>query len=222
MYLLQSWGADVCIRGTQLVTIYQLATVEQAMATGIVTCICCVPCFSLFLLYFAHISVLAWRCLNMSSWWWLCSYKDATKVPKEYLVLGSVCTFVILIFFGVGAGVLCSIVGFVYPSFKSFEAIESKNRGEDIQWLVYWVVFAFFSLIESFIDFLLYWIPFYYAFKLAFLLWAMLPQTKGAKFLYDSFLKDFLKKNESRIDAAMADAKKVSFTWIWIHIFCTR
>lgn len=136
--------------------------------------------------------------------------KDATKIPKEFLVLGGGLVFVILIFFGVGAGVLCSIVGFLYPSFKSFEAIESKNKGDDIQWLVYWVVFAFFSLIESFIDFLLYWIPFYYAFKLAFLLWAMLPQTKGAKFLYDSFLKDFLKKNESRIDAAMADAKKVS------------
>ena len=43
---------------------------------------------------------------------------------------------------------------------------------------------------------------------MAFLLWAMLPQTKGAKFLYDSFLKDFLKKNESRIDAALDDAKK--------------
>jgi hypothetical protein len=36
----------------------------------------------------------------------------------------------------------------------------------------------------------------------------MLPQFKGAKFLYDHFLKDFLKKNESRIDAALADAKK--------------
>ena len=36
----------------------------------------------------------------------------------------------------------------------------------------------------------------------------MLPQTKGAKFLYDSVLKDFLKK-ENRIDAAMAEAKKV-------------
>ena len=135
--------------------------------------------------------------------------KDAVKVPKEFLVIGGAFVFIVLIFFGVGAGVLCSIVGFLYPSFKSFEAIESKNKGDDIQWLVYWVVFAFFSLIESFIDFLLYWIPFYYAFKLAFLLWAMLPQTKGAKFLYDSFLKDFLKKNESRIDAAMADAKKV-------------
>jgi len=65
-------------------------------------------------------------------------------------------------------------------------------------------------MIEVFTDFLLYWIPFYYAFKLAFLLWAMLPQTKGAKFLYDSFLKDFLKKNESKIDQAIEDAKRTA------------
>jgi len=38
----------------------------------------------------------------------------------------------------------------------------------------------------------------------------MLPQTKGAKFLYDSFLKDFLKKNESKIDAALDDAKRTA------------
>jgi receptor expression-enhancing protein 5/6 len=114
-----------------------------------------------------------------------------------------------MIFFGIGAGVLCSVVGFVYPAFKSLQSIENKNRGDDVQWLVYWVIFSFFAVIEAFADFLLYWIPFYYAFKLAFLLWSMLPQTKGAKFLYDSFLKDFLKK-ESRIDAAMADAKKAS------------
>lgn len=67
-------------------------------------------------------------------------------------------------------------------------------------------------MIEVFTDFLLYWIPFYYAFKLAFLLWAMLPQTKGAKFLYDSFLKDFLKQNESKIDAVLNEAKKSSKT----------
>ena len=35
----------------------------------------------------------------------------------------------------------------------------------------------------------------------------MLPQTRGAKFLYDSFLKDFLKSNESKIDAALNNAK---------------
>uniref|UniRef100_A0A6S8SFI4 Receptor expression-enhancing protein n=1 Tax=Ditylum brightwellii TaxID=49249 RepID=A0A6S8SFI4_9STRA len=134
--------------------------------------------------------------------------EDATKVPKEFLVLGGGIIFFVLIFFGIGAGTLCGIVGFVYPAFKSFESIESKIRGDDTQWLIYWVVYAFFSIIEVFVDFLLYWIPFYYAFKLAFLLWAMLPQTKGAKFLYDSFLKDFLKKNESKIDKALHDAKR--------------
>jgi receptor expression-enhancing protein 5/6 len=74
--------------------------------------------------------------------------------------------------------------------------------------LIYWVVYAFFSIIEVFVDTLLYWIPFYYTFKMAFLVWAMLPQTKGAKYLYDSFLKDFLKKNESKIDKALNDAQR--------------
>ena len=32
-------------------------------------------------------------------------------------------------------------------------------------------------------------LPFYFSFKLAFLVWLMLPQTQGAKFIYDSFLK---------------------------------
>merc|ERR1712154_303623 len=121
--------------------------------------------------------------------------------------MGGGLIFIILVFFGIGAGSLCSIVGFVYPAFKSFEAIENKQK-DDTQWLIYWVVYAFFSVIEVFINLLLYWIPFYYAFKMAFLLWAMLPQTKGARFLYDSFLKDFLKKNESKIDAALNDAKQ--------------
>jgi len=113
----------------------------------------------------------------------------------------------LILIFGIGIASLSSLVGFLYPAFKSFQAIETKTKGDDVQWLVYWVIFAVFSILETFVDILLYWIPFYYAFKLAFLLWAMLPQTKGAKFLYDSFLKDLLKKNESRIDAALNEAK---------------
>lgn len=138
--------------------------------------------------------------------------QDTLNVPKEYVVLGGGALLLVLVFFGMGAGSLCNVVGFVYPAFKSFQAIEYKTRGEDTQWLIYWVVYAFFSIIEVFADFLLYWIPFYYAFKLAFLLWAMLPQTRGAKFLYDSFLRDFLKKNESKIDAALNDAKRSATT----------
>lgn len=138
--------------------------------------------------------------------------EEATKIPKEYLALAGGFILLSLVFFGIGAGSLCSIVGFVYPAYKSLLAIESKSRGDDTQWLIYWVVYCFFSMIEVFTDFLLYWIPFYFAFKLAFLLWAMLPQTRGAQFLYNNFLKDFLKKNESKIDAALDDAKRTSAT----------
>ncbi|EED92461.1 hypothetical protein THAPSDRAFT_262530, partial [Thalassiosira pseudonana CCMP1335] len=98
------------------------------------------------------------------------------------------------------------VIGFLYPAFQSFKAIENRANSDVTQWLIYWVVYSFFSIIEVFVDYLLYWIPFYYAFKMAFLLWAMLPQTRGAKFLYDNFLKDFLKTNESKIDAALKDA----------------
>ena len=126
------------------------------------------------------------------------------------MAIGGGIVIALILVFGVGIASLSSLVGFVYPAWKSFEAIESKIKGDDTQWLVYWVIFAIFSIMEVFVDLVLYWIPFYYAFKLAFLLWAMLPQTKGAKFLYDSFLKDFLKKSESRIDAALADAKKTA------------
>jgi len=75
--------------------------------------------------------------------------EEATKVPKEFLVLGGGVIFFVLIFFGIGAGSLCGIVGFVYPAFKSFEAIENRTRGDDTQWLIYWVVYAFFSIIEG-------------------------------------------------------------------------
>ena len=47
------------------------------------------------------------------------------------------------------------------------------------------MIYSFFSIIEVFIDVLLYWIPIYYPFKVAFLLLVMMPQIRSAKFLYD-------------------------------------
>jgi receptor expression-enhancing protein 5/6 len=53
--------------------------------------------------------------------------------------------------------------------------------------LVYWVVYSFFTILETFISYILYWIPFYFAFKLAFLVWLM--YRNGAKTVYDLGLK---------------------------------
>jgi receptor expression-enhancing protein 5/6 len=138
--------------------------------------------------------------------------EDALSVPKEYLFLGVSSTLLAFLLLGIGVGSLCSMIGFFYPAWASFKAIETKQKGDDTQWLIYWTVYAFFSILEAFIDFLLYFVPFYYAFKLAFLLWMMLPQTRGAAFLYDSFLKDFLKRNEARIDEAISKAQRSAST----------
>jgi len=140
--------------------------------------------------------------------------EDQTNVPKEYIAISGAFGLLLIVIFGFTASTICSLIGFLYPAIKSLHAIESTggvtNNPDVTQWLIYWVIYSFFTIIEVFVDFLLYWIPHYHAFKLAFLLWAMLPQTRGAKFLYDSFLKDFLKSKESTIDAAMRDVRSSS------------
>lgn len=76
--------------------------------------------------------------------------------------------------------------------------------------LTYWVVYAAFNILESFSDYLLYWIPFYYAVKLGFLVWLFYPSTQGAKFLYDHVLREILQRGEHHIDKALNHASKAS------------
>ncbi|KAG6617791.1 uncharacterized protein IUM83_09497 [Phytophthora cinnamomi] len=132
--------------------------------------------------------------------------QDATGVEKLYLVAGGAALLLLLLLVGFGAGLICNLVGFAYPAYASFKAIETDDKKDDVQWLTYWVVYACFNIVEIFADFLLYWIPFYYAFKLGFLLWLFMPSTLGASFLYMHFLAPFLKSQESRIDRAMKEA----------------
>ena len=83
----------------------------------------------------------------------LCFYstQEKTKVPKEYIVVGGSVVVAILMVLCIGLSGLTSIAGFAYPAFKSFQAIETKNKGDDTQWLVYWVIFALFSIVETFV-----------------------------------------------------------------------
>jgi len=115
-----------------------------------------------------------------------------TGVPKVYSTLG-VCGFLfILIFFDLGAQLIVNLVGFIYPAYQSFKALETFRKTDDTQWLTYWVVFGFFNIVEYFEASLLFYIPFYYMFKLGFVLWLFLPFTRGADKIYGSVLKPML------------------------------
>lgn len=75
-------------------------------------------------------------------------------------------------------------VGTVFPAYRSVEALESKARSDDSQWLTYWVLMAFVAIAERFAYRVIPWLPFYAEMKLAFLCWLALPPFSGATLLY--------------------------------------
>merc|ERR1712017_1475 len=132
--------------------------------------------------------------------------QDKTGIKKLYIAAGLSLAVTIFILFGFGAGLLCNFVGFVYPAYASFKSLESQNTNDDRLWLTYWVVYSCFCLIEGFLEYVLFWVPFYYPIKLAFLCYLFLPQTKGAVQLYEKFLRPALKPYVTLIDGAANDA----------------
>jgi len=136
------------------------------------------------------------------------SLHKKTGVRRAYLVLGVALLVVSFILFGFGSGPLCNLVGFAYPLYASFKAINSDRKDDDSQWLTYWVVYAFFTVVESFTDILLAWIPFYHFFKMAFLLWCYLPQFEGALWIYKRFLDPYIEKEVEAIELQAKSLKK--------------
>eukprot|EP00055_Hartaetosiga_balthica_P002193 m.3025 g.3025 ORF g.3025 m.3025 type:complete len:191 (-) comp2007_c0_seq1:925-1497(-) len=98
--------------------------------------------------------------------------------------------------------IITLLVGTIYPSYYSFKAIESSDKSDDTRWLVYWVAFAAFSLIETFTDVILFWFPPYYIVKLIILIGFMWPDHKRnlSYILYYKIIRPLIKKNEKKID----------------------
>lgn len=74
---------------------------------------------------------------------------------------------------GFGGTIITSLVGFVYPAYKTIRAMETdgKEDEDDTEWVMYWLVFAGLGVLEAFRGYITYWIPFYWVLKMLFLLW---------------------------------------------------
>ncbi|KAJ1509868.1 hypothetical protein HMI55_007226, partial [Coelomomyces lativittatus] len=104
-------------------------------------------------------------------------FERTTGVPKTYAAFGLTGVFLLMIIFNYAGQLITNLIGFVYPAYASFKSLETPSTDDDKQWLTYWIVFAFFNLIEFFSDHLLYWVPFYFLAKTIFLIWLYLPVT---------------------------------------------
>ncbi|KAG0155897.1 Protein yop1 [Penicillium digitatum] len=118
----------------------------------------------------------------------LANLERQTNVPKVYVVLGLVGIYFFLVFFNIAGEFLVNFAGFLVPGYYSLQALFTSSTKDDTQWLTYWVVFAFLTVIESAIS-AAYWFPFYYIFKFVLIMWMALPQTSGAQIVFHSFLQ---------------------------------
>ncbi|KAJ2720151.1 ER membrane protein DP1/Yop1 [Coemansia sp. Benny D115] len=126
------------------------------------------------------------------------TFQAKTGVPKVYGVAGLCALVFSMVFFNVAAPLLVNLTGFGYAAFATMAAIESPGKEDDAQWLTYWVVYGFMNVVEYFTGILTYWIPFYFVFKLIFVIWLMLPYTRGAEQLYNKGIKTlFVQANKA-------------------------
>ena len=129
----------------------------------------------------------------------------------EHILAGLELLLVVFLFCGIGAGIITNLVGFAYPAVATLRSMQPLPAGQAaptnrVDWKFYWVIYCGLCLLDPLVEgVILYWLPFFHPLKVAFLLWLMLPQTRGANVLsravvpvvcgnIDSALKDLISK----------------------------
>uniref|UniRef100_F1LCU5 Receptor expression-enhancing protein n=1 Tax=Ascaris suum TaxID=6253 RepID=F1LCU5_ASCSU len=105
--------------------------------------------------------------------------------------------------------------GTLYPAYRSYKAVRTKDVREYVKWMMYWIVFALFCFVETITDVIVsFWFPFYYELKIIFVFWLLSPWTKGASILYRKWVHPLLTKHEREIDQMLEQAKHESYNQV--------
>eukprot|EP01018_Ginkgo_biloba_P003700 Gb_24347 [translate_table: standard] len=89
----------------------------------------------------------------------------------------------------------------LYPLYASVRAIESPSKLDDEQWLSYWILYSFIALLEMAAAPIFAWIPFWHQVKMVIITWLVLPQFRGAAFIYERFVgQQLVRYGQSLVD----------------------
>ena len=121
--------------------------------------------------------------------------EEKTGYSKVYFFAGAVLTTIFTVWLIGGSKLITDLLGFVYPAYMSFQSMEASKGGVSdgsTQWLTYWVVFSFITLLESVIPAIANWIPMYYYNKAGLVIWLYHPQSNGAEVVYNQLVRKYI------------------------------
>ena len=122
-----------------------------------------------------------------------------TQINHKVLIGGLILALILTTTKWFSSYVTC-LVGVLCPTYLSLKALESPEENDDKHFLTYWVVYGLFTVFDLFTSFLINKIPFYYTFKLAFLIWMFMPNFKGSIYIYNLVIGPLFKKYEGKFD----------------------
>ena len=150
---------------------------------------------------------------------YLYQYKEIKTFCKMTHIEGfyyAILIFIALgfIFVGYFDSSLTIIIATFYPLYMSFKTLqfrigeekadggiydEEDEKQNTIQWLIYWVFYSVFINLEGFFGSILKKVPFYFFFKVVFLLMCFLPQYQLANVIYTKYIRVWFTKYENLI-----------------------
>ena len=120
--------------------------------------------------------------------------EEKTGYSKVYFFAAGVTVLVSLILATGGMKLASNLVGFIYPAYMSFKALDGGKSidGDATQWMTYWIIFCSINLLEDTFPFLPRTVKFFYTIKVMSIIWLYHPKTAGAQVIYSSGLKPYL------------------------------
>merc|ERR1711935_556475 len=120
--------------------------------------------------------------------------EDKTGYSKVYFFAAGVTLLSTLIFVTGGMKLASNLVGFIYPAYMSFKALEGGKSidGDATQWMTYWIIFCSMNLMEDTFPFLPRSVSFFYTIKVFAVIWLYHPKTTGAQVIYSSGVRPYL------------------------------
>ncbi len=134
------------------------------------------------------------------------SEKSKQKPEHVSLMLLSL-LLVFFIFTSLGHTVLMVLVNFLYPVYKSFKTLESRDQSDNKRWLVYWTIFGLVFAFKKFFNIFLQFIPGSSLILTVVLFVVYCPLTNGYEYIYVHGLRPVLLTYQNTIDKYLEMAK---------------